>query len=298
MTEGTGPRARLFCQTGELAESTFQIEGSATIGSAPDNAVVLTGQGIAAHHARIEYDTSASGFRLVRVGRRAPLQLGPEEVGESAELFDLEVISFGVHHFIFQVLQPAEMSGDEALGTLAAAPDKIRIPGFQKKPDGTEGTDTLQQQVERPRTPESLSDEAPAGASEESTLSLPVEPTRQPVFEDQAPGPPAGSEEVRPKGTPMLLVEVDGESRSYSLSDDELVVGRSAECDIVIDHPSLSRRHASLQVVEGVVTVKDLGSVNGTAVEGMRLEGAGEVSSPAAIQFGLVSGVIDWIGQE
>jgi two-component system, NtrC family, response regulator AtoC len=45
----------------------------------------------------------------------------------------------------------------------------------------------------------------------------------------------------------------------------EVVVGRGAAADVRIDHPSVSRRHASLAIDAGV-TVTDLGSVNGTRI--------------------------------
>jgi pSer/pThr/pTyr-binding forkhead associated (FHA) protein len=45
------------------------------------------------------------------------------------------------------------------------------------------------------------------------------------------------------------------------------VVGRSSKCDIVIDHPSVSRRHAEIRVTHKGVLVLDLGSLNGTCVD-------------------------------
>ncbi|BFM20433.1 FHA domain-containing protein [Gilvimarinus japonicus] len=49
------------------------------------------------------------------------------------------------------------------------------------------------------------------------------------------------------------------------------VVGRSSECDISLAAAHLSRRHAELSVVEGVLYVKDLGSANGTFVNGRQV---------------------------
>ncbi|WP_341937026.1 FHA domain-containing protein [Marinimicrobium sp. C2-29] len=46
------------------------------------------------------------------------------------------------------------------------------------------------------------------------------------------------------------------------------VVGRSSECDIHLAVAHLSRRHAQLQVIEGLLYVKDLGSANGTFLNG------------------------------
>ena len=58
--------------------------------------------------------------------------------------------------------------------------------------------------------------------------------------------------------------------RSLSL-DRELVVGRD-EADLTIDDPEISRRHAVIRPVEGGVQVEDLGSSNGTLVDGRRID--------------------------
>jgi transcriptional regulator with GAF, ATPase, and Fis domain len=49
-----------------------------------------------------------------------------------------------------------------------------------------------------------------------------------------------------------------------------VTIGRSAECEVRIDHSSVSRRHARLHVGESIA-VEDLGSANGTSVGGTRL---------------------------
>ncbi|MAG32753.1 MAG: GGDEF domain-containing protein [Deltaproteobacteria bacterium] len=49
----------------------------------------------------------------------------------------------------------------------------------------------------------------------------------------------------------------------------EVVIGRGAEADLVLDDPSISRRHALVRHIgEGQITVHDLHSTNGTAVNG------------------------------
>lgn len=48
----------------------------------------------------------------------------------------------------------------------------------------------------------------------------------------------------------------------------QLVVGRDPSCDIVLDDPSVSRRHARVFLAEGSVYLEDLGSQNGTMVNG------------------------------
>lgn len=50
------------------------------------------------------------------------------------------------------------------------------------------------------------------------------------------------------------------------------LIGRSEECDVFLVDPSVSRTHAIVEVVEGEPNVRDLGSTNGTFVNGARIE--------------------------
>jgi hypothetical protein len=50
-----------------------------------------------------------------------------------------------------------------------------------------------------------------------------------------------------------------------------LTLGRGAGCDLILDDDSVSARHARLEWEVGGWRITDLGSVNGTAVEGMTL---------------------------
>lgn len=59
-------------------------------------------------------------------------------------------------------------------------------------------------------------------------------------------------------------------NRVYPLSE-VTVIGRSSECDIVLSAAHLSRRHARLQVIDGLLFVKDLGSANGTFLNGKQV---------------------------
>ena len=69
----------------------------------------------------------------------------------------------------------------------------------------------------------------------------------------------------------LLLVAGEGLLETFALSGDEAIIGRAKECDVVIDHSTLSRRHARLRFGTAV-TVEDLGSKNGTFVGDRRLE--------------------------
>jgi two-component system response regulator AtoC len=71
------------------------------------------------------------------------------------------------------------------------------------------------------------------------------------------------SEPERVKTGDMLLVTGDGRLFAHMLTDDDIVIGRAPDCEFVIDHPALSRRHAVVRR-RPALTLQDLGSTNGT----------------------------------
>jgi pSer/pThr/pTyr-binding forkhead associated (FHA) protein len=62
-------------------------------------------------------------------------------------------------------------------------------------------------------------------------------------------------------------------NRVYPLLN-EMIVGRSSDCDITLAVAHLSRRHAKLIVLDGLLYVKDLGSSNGTYLNGEKVTDA------------------------
>jgi pSer/pThr/pTyr-binding forkhead associated (FHA) protein len=74
-------------------------------------------------------------------------------------------------------------------------------------------------------------------------------------------------------------------------ADRPRVLGRSSRCDLVIDHASVSRRHATLEVCAGTIQVTDLGSSNGTFVDGVRVA-RGRVGRGPEMRFGGVTFIV------
>ncbi len=67
----------------------------------------------------------------------------------------------------------------------------------------------------------------------------------------------------------------------------ELILGREqGSADLVIDDPGVSRRHARVLVDNGGVIVEDLGSSNGTYVNGQRISGPVELGAGDEVQVG------------
>ncbi len=62
--------------------------------------------------------------------------------------------------------------------------------------------------------------------------------------------------------------------RAMPLDKDLVTIGRLAECDVVIGDTGASRRHAQIRTADGVATLTDLGSTNGTKVNGRDVQSA------------------------
>ena len=64
-----------------------------------------------------------------------------------------------------------------------------------------------------------------------------------------------------------------------------MVVGRQA-ADLVVDDPQVSRRHAGLDPAGGALEVEDLGSLNGTWVNGARIDGPVRLAAGDQVRIG------------
>ncbi|MFM7150801.1 MAG: FHA domain-containing protein [Gemmataceae bacterium] len=69
------------------------------------------------------------------------------------------------------------------------------------------------------------------------------------------------------------LVPLDG-GPPLEIAKDLVIVGRKEDCDIQLDHRSVSKLHCVLVKTEGLLMLRDLGSTNGTRVNGTRVRRA------------------------
>ena len=89
----------------------------------------------------------------------------------------------------------------------------------------------------------------------------------------------------------LKLVGTDG-NRYYSwpLEPGKHIVGRKEECEFFLPDRTVSRRHAEIEVVNGSdeIIIHDLGSHNGTCINGRRLTGSSTVRLNDSVMFGQV----------
>jgi two-component system cell cycle response regulator len=70
----------------------------------------------------------------------------------------------------------------------------------------------------------------------------------------------------------LILIRGTPQGHRYFITADQMIIGRDPSADISISDPSISRKHARVTRTENVVTLEDLGSSNGTAVNGKKIE--------------------------
>ena len=201
---------RLSFPKGEHQDVIVQ-PGDVTIGSAPDNQVVIARDGIQAHHASIVVDQR--GYTLFVRDRDARNHVNARPVREIALLRLGDVVSLNDTNV---VLKP---DYDES------------ITGLVPPPAG-----------------ESAMSAQDEGGNETRYRQAPPKAVLRGVS-----GPFFGK-----------VVPIHG----------RLVIGRGDDCGLVLDEPEMSRAHASIEVTEGEIYLRDLGSTNGTFVNGVQVRDA------------------------
>jgi Protein of unknown function (DUF3662)/FHA domain len=97
--------------------------------------------------------------------------------------------------------------------------------------------------------------------------------------------------QARARRPARALLSVGG--RRLPVPPDGGVVGRSRDCDIVLDDTGVSRRHAELRPGGGGWTVADLGSTNGVRVNGRDIHGPHPLRAGDRLELGSTEIVFD-----
>ncbi len=87
----------------------------------------------------------------------------------------------------------------------------------------------------------------------------------------------------------LILEDISNPLRRYEVPlTGKITVGRSqnGDCQLVIDEKSVSHKHCEISEVNGDLCVNDLGSRNGTIVNGSRIVGQVNVSLPCSLKLG------------
>jgi len=181
--------------------------GDTRIGSAQDNAVVVTAQGVAAHHVSLAVRERSLVLNVLDANARTHVNARP--VREKAILRLGDIVSLDTVQFM------VKPDRDDSIRTKIPAPK----PG--------------------------------ARAEEIGATQMRLVPPR--VVLRGVSGAYFGK-----------IIPVRG----------KLVIGRGSECDLILDEPEMSRRHAVIENFGDGIYLRDLGSANGTFVNGVQVRDA------------------------
>ncbi len=69
----------------------------------------------------------------------------------------------------------------------------------------------------------------------------------------------------------LVMFKEDGTRKEFPVQSEKTIIGRKEDCDLRIPLGEVSRQHAVLMVSNGEVSIRDLGSSNGTYVNNQRV---------------------------
>ena len=110
----------------------------------------------------------------------------------------------------------------------------------------------------------------------------------QPEAQELESPPPPPKRTKRPRGEPRVLVVTQGSQtgQSAALADGVIMIGRGADCQIILDDDYVSTRHARVVSGENGVYVEDMGSTNGSYVNGQRITAPTTITMSDTVRIG------------
>jgi len=207
-------------------------------------------------------------------------------VKKKEKLATLNIITFAQKFdFIFQVIDNYER--EPAAKQPAQSQSTVGVESPRRAP--TPPTEPVRAREETVDV-DSVSDDKTMLESAPPVRVVPVEKTSPPrngrtLVEAMALGKKIAASQ------PVFLLEFSSKGRRFKtveLKPGENFLGRTAPCEIEIDDPSISRRHAVVTVNAGKVFVKDLGSRNHTFVGKQTVLAEAEIQLDTALRFGHV----------
>ncbi len=261
---------------GKVTKVSIANRDEITIGRKEGNTIRLTEKNVSRSHARFlkngdevhvedlsRYGTRVNGERI-RVARR----VGD---GDIIQIGDYELSFEGVKAFD----KPEDEKGSGAKDAAAAEAPK-KSPADLKKQKEIEAAARAQIAAAKA--------ESQGPPKVESTVSIQAVP-------DDADRKSLGGGKKRIGAVHPTLVAVTSDiaGKEYPLTSKTMILGRTGENDIVIEHHSISRNHAKIVIDDGAVKMVDLQSKNGIRVNGELWEESvlksGDVVELGKVQF-------------
>ncbi len=218
-----------------------------TFGRDAGSNVVVAGNDVSRQHAEIRNEPD--GYILLDISVNGTYVNG-ERMGKTHLLARADVIRIGNDEFRFY----ADATAAGGAAPAQPAPETPAAPDLPPRP--------------------------PEGAAQRLSDTMHGVPEEEPARRNTPPSP-----EAAPLAS-LLFRSGDFKGRRLPIKVPVVNIGRGDYNDIVIGDPSVSTMHAKLQRREAIWILTDLGSTNGTFVEGERLSGETPLSPGTTLRFG------------
>lgn len=197
------------------------------------------------------------------------------------------------------VNEMAKVTAEHAMSQGYSVRDNIRIH-FVAEEDRRRGEVEINASIKEGAAgaAASASVKNPAPAPTPAAAPAPATPAAEQPRTTAQPRAAARPEPARAAPAPVAkqaVLEVDGQR--YALHHHSIVLGRSASTDIPIDDPGVSRQHFRVEQRGDDYVVLDLGSTNGTFVDGRKVNGETRVGDGSVISLGKTKVVFRLIAQ-
>jgi pSer/pThr/pTyr-binding forkhead associated (FHA) protein len=251
----------------------YQVGAALRFGREAGADVVVPGSQVSRRHAEIV--ASPRGYLLIDTSTNGTY-VNTERVQNQRVLVRADVIKIADEEFRFYADVPQAAAPAAAPPPPAAAPQPSPQPAAPAAAAPRPAPAATAPAAEIP---------PPASAAQLQSTGY-FETGKQPAHPGGAVAPPPAPPPAAAQLAKFLV-------RSGSLKGQRLIVkvpivniGRAEYCDMVIPDDSVSSQHAKLTRREGVWVLTDLGSTNGTTVDGEKIEGDIPLAPGAFVKFG------------
>jgi hypothetical protein len=147
---------------------------------------------------------------------------------------------------------------------LPVAPPPMEVPQPAPPPfltpgRGSAGMTTALPRLEAPMTVPTVK---PQWSGQAAPVAVAKAPSASGVLQPELPAL---------KKPQYSFVALDNPRQRITLTKESTLVGRNPACDITLDHGSISRQHCLMQVNDRGLHIKDLGTTNGTKINGTNI---------------------------